>query len=358
MQPIARTFLRSFLNFCLNSFLAGLISLSIYNVGFSAEYDLPSSYPPGKTSSQKQSNRDWQSASLNKAQRWLWTPSLYLSQGRSDFNWSIGSNSESSITPNILSELTYRDLYSTHWNLDNQFLYPLNNQWNWSNQIKFSTGVINAGQVQDSDYDQDNRNAEYSRSYSQPKGSILQDLTFATGLQRQLTPQWQATGLIGVSQHQQSFSKNNGEQVLATQNRTPGVGKFGGLNSEYAAQWRSLWLGFGTQWQWQRHQFAWQIEQHISDYYAAANWNLRSDFAHPKSFDQNATGQAQVVSLSYQRALTSHLNMLLLWQHEHWQTAEGIDTVYFANGTQASTRLNEAQWNSQRLSIGLNLTTW
>jgi hypothetical protein len=317
-------------------------------------FDLPTETPQKAASPAR-----WQDINFKAdTKRWSWSPSLYLSQARSDFNWSIASNGRGDATPNILSELTYRDLQSTHWHLDNTFNYNVNGQWSWTNQVKLATGVIDSGQVQDSDYDSDHRQNEYSRSYSYPKGSVLRDVILASGLQRQLSPHWQGSGLIGVSQHRQAFSKTNGEQVLATQNRTPSVGKFGGLSSSYAADWQSIWLGIGASWQSQGHQLTWQVEQHLSNFYAEANWNLRSDFAHPKSFDQLATGQAQVLSMRYQKVMNPRLNLLINWQTEHWHTDAGIDTVYFANGGKATTRLNEAKWQTQRLSIGLNLTTW
>lgn len=319
-----------------------------------SSFDLPTESPKKASSPAR-----WQDLNFkNDINRWSWSPSLYLSQARSDFNWSIASNGRANATPNILSELTYRDLQSTHWNLDNTFNYTVNGQWTWTNQVKLATGVIDSGLIQDSDYDSDHRQNEYSRSYSYPKGSVLRDMTLATGIQRQLTPQWQGSGLIGVSQHQQAFSKTDGEQVVATQNRTPSVGKFSGLSSSYAADWQSIWLGIGARWHTQGHELSWQLEQHVSDFYAEANWNLRSDFAHPKSFDQVATGQAQVLNMTYNKTMNQRLNLFVQWQNEQWHTDAGIDTVYFANGNKASTRLNEAKWRTQRLSIGLNLTTW
>lgn len=334
----------------------GLIIVSAYAFVPQANaktFDLPTEAPAKTAKSARWQDIDFKT----DTKRWSWSPSLYLSQARSDFNWSIGSNGRGDASPNILSELTYRDLQSTHWNLDNTFNFNVNSQWTWTNQVKLATGVIDSGQIQDSDYDRDHRQNEYSRSYSYPKGSVLRDMTLASGLQRQLSPYWQASGLIGVSQHQQSFSKTDGEQVVATQNRTPSVGKFNGLSSSYAADWQSIWLGIGASWKSQGHQLTWQLEQHLSDFYAEANWNLRSDFAHPKSFDQVATGQAQVLSMRYQKMINPRLNVLINWQSEHWQTDAGIDTVYFANGSTASTRLNEAKWQTQRLSVGLNLTT-
>ncbi len=331
-------------------------TLTIIPLAIAGTFDLPTESQPGKTQSNP---ARWQDLNFkNETSRWHWSPSLYLSQARSDFNWSIASNGKGNATPNILSELTYRNLQSTHWNIDNIFTYNINSNWTWTNQLKLATGVIDSGQIQDSDYDSDNRNDEYSRSYSYPKGSVLRDMSIASGFRKQINHQWQGTGLIGVSQHQQTFSKNDGEQVLATHNRTPSVGKFGGLDSAYAADWQSIWLGLGAHWQWQSHQLSWQLEQHLSNYYAEANWNLRTDFAHPKSFDHVATGQAQVLNMTYQKVLNNRLNLLMQWQTENWQTDAGIDTVYFANGSRASTRLNEAKWNTQRLSIGLNLTTW
>ncbi len=337
-------------------FYAFTLGLLISSLAVANTYDLPTESLPG---SPQNSQARWQDLNFsNKVNRWHWSPSLYLSQARSDFNWSIASDGRGQQTPNILSELTYRDLRSTLWNIDNRFNYSVNSEWTWTNQLKFATGVIDSGQIQDSDYDDDNRGDEYSRSYSYPQGSTLRDLSIASGLQRQLNSQWHASGLVGVSQHQQNFSKIDGEQVLATRNRTPGVGRFGGLDSSYAADWHSIWLGAGAQWQWQSHQFSWQLEQHLSHFYAEANWNLRSDFAHPKSFEHEANGQAQVLNMRYQKILNKRLSLLLQWQMENWQTDAGIDTVYFADGRRASTRLNEAQWQTQKLSIGLNLTTW
>ncbi len=308
---------------------------------------------------QAQASSDWQAFSVPT----LWqqlkvSPSILLGDANGDFNWNIASDPSGLITPNVLSELSYDDLNIAKWQFETLSELPLSPTHSLISEFSIATGVIDEGVVRDSDYDQNNKGGEYSRSYSNPQGSKLLDYSFAAGFSQQLSHQWTIKGLLGYSFHEQSFNKKEGEQVLSADFRTPNVGKFGGLNSSYEANWEGPWLGAQLGWQ-DRHQgFNFRFEHHMTEYYAEADWNLRSDFAHPKSFDHVATGQGTIARFEYQRHLNRSLGFMVRYQHERWEAKNGIDTVYFANQTTATTRLNHSKWNQSALSVGFKYLTW
>ena len=43
------------------------------------------------------------------------------------------------------------------------------------------------------------------------------------------------------------------------------------------------------------------------------------------------------------------------FDYQDWSTDEGTDRVFFADGTIAKTQLNEVNWSSYALSLGLSL---
>lgn len=284
------------------------------------------------------------------------SPSVFVGDANGQFDWNIAADPSGLITPNVLSELSYDDLNITKWHFETLGELPLSPHRSFITEFQFATGVIDNGQVRDSDYDDNNKNGEYSRSHSNPKGSELVDYSVAAGLSQQFNYQWSASALVGYSLHEQNFSKRDGEQVLSTDFRTPNVGKFGGLDSDYHANWNGGWLGMQLHWKGQKQGLNVRLEQHFVEYYAEANWNLRTDFAHPKSFDHIAIGQGTIARFEYEKTLNRSFNFMARYQIESWEATNGIDTVYFANGQVASTKLNSTNWTQTALSFGLKYT--
>lgn len=257
--------------------------------------------------------------------------------------------------PNVLSELTYEDVkfveYSGSANIHiNQGILR-----NYTVFMSYSSGLAVDGSVQDSDYDGDDRSQEYSRSRSSAEGSSMRDFNFGVSYPFQITHFQQVRPMVAYTYKEQNMVMTDGVQVLDTNNPL-NVGPFRNtLNSNYDTQWKGAWLGLEWGLHTQRHDLQVSVKHFWLDYYAVADWNLRSDFAHPKSFEQWAVGTGTGLSLYYGYSLSDTFSFWLNWTQQSWSTDPGQDIVYFADGTNGRTRLNEVSWESSGLSTGLIL---
>ncbi len=281
-----------------------------------------------------------------------WQMGFSLEEQNAHFDWNIASDITGTHSPNILSELTYENLEISSWSYNIEGKIPLKNNINTLFQFHLSQGVIDEGIVQDSDYSNNFRTNEFSRSYSSPDGSNITSYKLTLGLENNTFNQSNFTYLFGIAHNSQNFIKTNGEQVVSS-STTPGLGKFNGLKSSYAADWLSWFTGIQFTKAFNTSQFRLRSEYHFADYNAEADWNLRTDFQHPKSFEHLANGTGLIASINYALKIAPNLSMQIAYTSERWKTKTGIDRVFFSNGTQASTRLNAAHWESNSMSIGL-----
>jgi len=283
---------------------------------------------------------------------------------RSDsLDWSIGGGSGG---PNILSELEWRDMD----------IIQLRGELSGTNAsgIYFrgtaDYGWVLDGQTQDSDYAGNNRSLEFSRSISDAEGGRVLDLSAGLGstFYAGETEQWRIIPMVGYSYHQQNLRMRNGNQVLwDSANATtynPSIvgsvplGPFPGLNSTYDAEWYGPWLGTDIflDLQGQGLAFA-RLEAHWVSLSARADWNLRSDFAHPVSFEHDANGRGWVLELGWQEAPTIRR---WVWgvavALQSWTTNAGVDRTFSSGGGFSDSRLNEVNWSSSSINLVLRKT--
>ena len=279
-----------------------------------------------------------------------------MGQREGELRWNIASDASGNKTPNILSELTFADLsiFEIQGGADIRFNRGLLKNFRIEGNIK--SGTNSDGLVTDSDYDGDNRTDEYSRSESSPDGSTTFDGKLIIGYEMRLNDRIIITPLIGYRYNQQSLKMKEGEQILDTRTVALSLGPFSSpLNSSYEAEWNSAIFGLDTQYRTQNHQLSFRLEFTLSDYYAEANWNLRSDFAHPKSFAHWARGTGHNIEFRYQYNVSPSFYLWMSYRLEDWTTNEGDDVVYFSDGTKAGTQLNEVVWESTAKSAGFSL---
>jgi hypothetical protein len=96
-------------------------------------------------------------------------------------------------------------------------------------------------------------------------------------------------------------------------------------------------------------------EYHWADYEAEADWNLADRFEHPKSFEHDADGNGWIIRAGFNLVLQRHIAVNFNFDYQDWSTDNGTDKVFFADGTTAKTRLNEVNWTSYALSLGLSV---
>ncbi len=284
---------------------------------------------------------------------------LSLSAGlRTDeLDWSIAGNGI-----NVLSELEWSDVDS--------YQVSLSGGIEFRNNVYFRAGFnyawIEDGTVRDSDYGLDNFGGEWSRSISESPGDEVWDLSGGGGYSFYFAQdRFSVTPLIGLSYHKQNLRIKNGTQVISGVNPFPGdnpppVGPLSSqLNSTYFARWWGPWIGVDLRYRPKMRptvrnaiELRLSVELHWADYYGEGNWNLRSAFQHPKSFEHEADGFGISVTAQWLIKLADHWNLSLTANHQDWSTDSGTDRKFLAAGGTATTRLNEVNWQSTSFMVG------
>ena len=222
-------------------------------------------------------------------------------------------------------------------------------------------GSIVAGDNRDSDYAGNGRTLEFSRSNNDAGDGQVLDFSLGAGLEFSPNPGLQLRPLFGYSYHEQQLVLQDGVQTLSVPQLVahsrfspPALGALPGLDSSYDARWDGPWLGCDLSY---RLTPAWLLtgtaELHWGEMKAEADWNLRSDFAHPVSFRQVADAYGVVLGAKAQYDLGPRWQLLLAADYADWSTDPGLDQIYFADGSVGFTRLNEVNWSSFALQAGL-----
>jgi len=266
--------------------------------------------------------------------------------------WNIAGGSDG---PNILSELTYKDVNFRQFNMSSLLRFHRGWLANHELLVDFSTGTANEGTVQDSDYDGDNREDEYSRSYSSAVDSSMTDISVGLARRYPISDFQVLKPMMGFTSKKQNMLMTEGVQTINTDNPTA-VGPFRNtLKSSYDTQWNVYWVGMGWGLETRDHRLNLIAKYQWLDYSAEADWNLRSDFAHPKSFEQNATGAGYNLGINYAYQFSNLVSLWIDWHMTDWSTDPGQDTVFFADGSRGRTQLNEVSWEETGISTGLVL---
>jgi hypothetical protein len=274
-----------------------------------------------------------------------------------DFRWNIAGDVD------VLSELEWSDLeifqlQGTGKLVLSPAAFPA--------QVCFRSGlgygVIFDGKNRDSDYAGNNRTLEFSRSESRADEGNVLDASAGGGLQfpargGKLT----LAALAGYSYHEQNLTITDGVQTVSapaaftTFAVVPApLGPLPGLDSTYEARWRGPWIGLDlTLSLFPAITIDTGFEYHWAVYQAEGNWNLRSDLAHPRSFDHRADGRGKVAFLAGRYNFNERLAVALRLDYQDWSTDPGTSKTFFADGSTGRTRLNEVEWESLAASLGL-----
>ena len=268
-----------------------------------------------------------------------------------NIQWSIAGDT-SGQNPNILSELTWSDLKISMLNVHLQG----HDQANWYYEGYFNYGMILSGFNQDSDYNSDNRQDEYSRSNNNSDSGEVSDFSFAIGYRignSSLGGGLAIIPMIGYSRHIQELDITDGYQTIDTVNNS--IGAFSGLNSSFDTKWQGIWLGLDLRYELvQSMEMKLGYEYHSVNYYAEADWNLRSDFQHPVSYTHTANGEGQVIKFMLKIPFITWA-LDLEAKQSIWETDPGNDVTYFSSGAIGVTQLNEVTWKSRQLMLNASL---
>ena len=276
--------------------------------------------------------------------RWQW--SLNAGYRQDDLKWSFALPG---IDPR--SELTWRDVesFQLEFGLQRRFFH------NFRLKGTFAYAVIYNGQNQDSDYDGNNRSLEFSRSNNATDSGDLWDISLGLAYDfRILNDRLLLSPLLGYAFNDQNLQISDGVQTL------PPLGPFQGLDSSYDATWYGPWVGmelqynsYGSSAPSPGYEAFFGVEYHLADFDAKADWNLRPDLAHPKSFDQDAGGSGWVLTGAVNYLFNSRWGINLTGKYQYWETDAGTHRFFFSDGSSYATRLNEVIWESFAVTLGV-----
>jgi len=259
-----------------------------------------------------------------------------------NLSWSIADGGV-----NVASEVSWKKTVIAQMRAAGR----LNLGSDWLVRGNYTTGAVRSGNNQDSDYAGSNRTQEYSRSNNKTDGA-MQDISiglgrkfrlfdFGSGMAMYIVP------LAGLSIHQQNLTMYDGHQTI------PFNGAISGLRNSYDAKWKGSWLGMdallGLG---ENFLLNSTVEYHRVSYSAEADWNLRSDLAHPVSFKHVANGRGVLVSVgaSYRFGRNFLLNASL--ERQQWDTYMGYDQTNFSNGATNYYTLNPVSWDATSFLLG------
>ena len=271
-----------------------------------------------------------------------------LSAGKrtDELDWNIAGTSPYGNFVNVLSELQWRDLESNYLKARTRIFLD-----RFYIRGSAGYGFITSGSNQDSDYRGNNRTLEYSRSNNASNDGSVWDVEGGLGYVFGTGPNGNRLNLIpmaGISYHKQNLKITDGYQTI------PATGPFSGLNSSYASRWAGPWAGADLSYVFRDLTLLGSFEYHIAYFKADADWNLRTDFAHPVSFEHWATGTGVVISLGAEYSLGKNWSLGGAYDMHDFRATDGTDRTYFSDGSAADTTLNEVNWESQAVMLGVN----
>lgn len=270
-----------------------------------------------------------------------------------DLDWTIAGITVEGNEVNILSELTWSDLESREVRFTGRLFLD-------SYLIKGEAGYgsIYSGTNRDSDFLLNDRGGEYSRSDNASDDGSVWDVSAALGRVYKypaLGGHIDLTPFAGLSYHRQNLTITEGMQTISTPELfTPPLGPIEGLDSTYSAGWGGPWAGLDLAYNIGKLRLSGSFEYHLLYYLARANWNLRTTWAHPVSFEHWATGTGVVFSAAAEYNLSRHWSITGGFEASDFKAEDGTDRTYLASGAIIDTPLNEVNWDSKSAFFGLN----
>jgi hypothetical protein len=267
------------------------------------------------------------------------------------FDWNIAGNLAGQ-NPNVLSELDWKDLKIWQIGVTGKLAVG-NDTADYLTYIRGSLdyGWITDGTVRDSDYHGNNRTLEFSRSLNAAEDDDVLDGSIGLGFEKKYWQNRCTLGWLGgYSYHEQNLRLTDGVQLF------PAYSPIIGLDSTFESKWFGPFAGIDLELRpFQQFSLLGSIEYHWVNFEGRANWNLRTDFAHPVSFKHQADEADGIVgTLRGRYSFSSGWMIDLTFNYRDFSAEDGINQTFLADGTTSTSKLNEVNWKSYSTSVGVS----
>ena len=288
----------------------------------------------------------------------------YVGITESNMDWNIASDLQGEFIPNVLSELTFQDMSAISYGLNFRASIPIN-QSNTSFVIEgdFLRSDLKKGTSRDSDYAEDNRASEFSRSLADLEGDGYSNNTLGLGISKKMAifPKgaWFAEFSVGTKRIKNNLTMTNGRQIIADPGFFNGAtveemtSSLSDLNATYSTSWDGVWIGLRSTHYFGKNSVVLGYQFNEIDFEGIGNWNLRDDLEHPQSFKQTGKGNGDVISLSYQRHFSRGMTVGFEFTQESWLVEQGVDETYFSGPGSTAVRLNEVNMDVSMYRVNL-----
>ncbi len=268
-----------------------------------------------------------------------------------NLDWNIAGDINGN-NPNIISELTWSELEIIQVKIQGTFIFKNN----FFLRSSFDYGEILSGKNQDSDYLEDNRTSEFSRSNNSADDGNVRGFTLGAGYQFHTVPDKVIIApMAGYSYHAQNLVITDGVQTINSPENPLPLGPIPGLNSKYDTQWEGLWSGVNLHLNVLNNlSVTAAIEYHWTDYNATANWNLQTLFEHPRSFAHSSIGHGIIFRGNINYLLTGTFRIIGTIEYFDWNTEAGIASFFLSDGSTVRQQLNEVHWDSFAARTGIS----
>lgn len=259
--------------------------------------------------------------------------SLTAVQQHDDFKWAISGDLNGQ-NPNILSEVSWKDLRSTGFRIEAEIPFKRK----FFIKSNFSQLYIVKGTVTDIDYAEDGRRSPIFRADLNSNDGYFNNYQLQIGTYLRFKKIKMSPYLGYV--YQKQFLTLSDNQLL---------------NSNYASFYKGMTAGVDISKNIGNFNVKTSTQYHQVGYTGYADWNLIDEFAHPISFKHLAKGfvVSQNVGLGYK--ISNFVYTFLNVEYGYWSTGAGIDELYYADGRIARTRLNDVSRNGYNLGLGLKI---
>ena len=275
--------------------------------------------------------------SLNSTAREIESTIAYgVGERNTTVDWNIAGNLQGT-NPNIISELIWRNIKSHQLSLGGIWT-----EGDYFLQASGEYGKVFSGENQDSDYNLDNRQGEFSRSINNAGKGYMLDLEFNYGKRHIVSPKLKVDVSFGYSKHRQHLKMYDGNQVIGSAN-------LNGLDSLYQSNWDGPQVGVGMNYKNDNDVYSLNYTYQDIDFNGYTNWNLRSDLKHPVSMTQIGGGNGNKIAVGYEHAVSDFSSLSLVFSRYNY-AASGTHTFHLLSSNPIQ-KLNEVNWKADDIKL-------